>query len=78
MSVTAFLLKNEPTSDSDVARLSSCGNEAIVKASLNRASLVASNRPETRRSSHDQDEVPRKWDGGPNPRAVRHSGMSCG
>ena len=77
MSVTAFLLKNEPTSDSDVARLSSCGNEAIVKASLNRA-FVASNRPETRRSSHDQDEVPRKRDGGPNPRAVQHSGMSCG
>ncbi len=37
MSVTAFLLKNEPTSDSDVARLSSCGNEATVKASPNRA-----------------------------------------
>jgi hypothetical protein len=37
MSVTAFLLKNEPTSVLYVAWLSSCGNEATVKASLNRA-----------------------------------------
>jgi hypothetical protein len=35
--MTAFLLKNEPTSESYVAWLSSCGNGATVKASLNRA-----------------------------------------
>lgn len=37
ISVTAFLLKNEPTSVLHVARLSPCGDEATVKASLNRA-----------------------------------------
>jgi len=47
MSVTAFLLKNEPMSVPYVAWLSSCGNEAGVKASLNRAS-VAYAQPETR------------------------------
>ena len=46
--VTAFLLKNEPTSVLYVAWLSPCGGEAGVKASLNRALLVAYTRPETR------------------------------
>ena len=77
MSVTAFLLKNEPTSVLYVAWLTPCAGEATVKASLNRA-LVAYTRPETRRSIHVQDEVPRKRNGGPNPRAVQHSGMRCG
>ena len=76
-SVTPFLLKNEPTSVLYVARLSPRGDEATVKASLNRA-FVAYTRPETRRASHDQDEAHVKVRGGPNPRAVQHSGMSCG
>ena len=38
--VTAFLLKNEPTSMIYVAWLTPCAGEAAVKASLNRA-LVA-------------------------------------
>ena len=37
ISVTAFLLKNEPTSVLCVAWLSPRGDEAAVKASLNRA-----------------------------------------
>ena len=37
MSVTAFLLKNEPTSVLYVAWLTPCAEEAAVKASLNRA-----------------------------------------
>ena len=56
MSVTAFLLKNEPTSVPYVAWLSPCGDEAGVKASLNRAS-VAYAQPETQRSNHGQVEA---------------------
>lgn len=37
MSVTPFLLKNEPTSKLCAAWLSPCGDGAAVKASLNRA-----------------------------------------
>ena|GEM_PF-4720407 len=55
ISVTAFLLKNEPTSVLYVAWLIPRGGGATVKASLNRASrlplvvaTVAYTRPETR------------------------------
>lgn len=47
-----------------------------MKASLNRA-FVAWIRPEAGRATYEQVE---RWvipAGGPNPRAVQHSGMTC-
>ena len=51
---------------------------AEAKASLNRAFLVVCCRPEPRRSSHGQDEAQVTLRGGPNPRMLKNSGMSCG
>ncbi len=54
----------------------SCG--AVAKASLNRATLVARHRPETRRSSHEQVEAVVTHRGGPNSRLLKKSEMTCG
>ena len=48
------------------------------KPSLKRAILVVCCRPEPRRSSHGQDEARVTPRGGPNPRMLKNSGMSCG
>ena len=49
----------------------------IVKASLIRAFMIAWTRPEAGRATYEQGEAAVKRCGGPNPRAVQHSGMTC-
>ena len=51
---------------------------AAAKASLNRANIVRWIRPETGWSSHGQVEGAVTRTGGPNPRLLKKSGMSCG
>ena len=75
--MTACLLHNEPTSYSSLARLSLLTNEAVAKASLNRA-RVSGGRRETLWSTHDQDEVSVTWHGGPNQFTLKSIWMSCG
>lgn len=48
-----------------------------VKASLIRAFMIAWTRPEAGRATYEQGEAAVKRCGGPNPRAVQHSGMTC-
>ena len=50
----------------------------VGKPSLNRANIVAHNRPETTWSIHGQVEAYRKISGGPNPLSLKRFGMSCG
>ena len=40
--------------------------------------LVTWRRPETGRPIHEQVEAKVKFRGGPNPRALKSSGMTCG
>ena len=51
---------------------------AEAKASLNRAILVACTRPETRWSNHEQDEILRNQNGGPNYLELQIYEMTCG
>ena len=51
---------------------------AEAKASLNRANLVCSIRPETEWSSHEQDEVLVTQNGGPNRRTRKRARMTYG
>jgi hypothetical protein len=48
-----------------------------VKASLNRAFMVAWTRPEARRATYEQGEASVKRRGGPHPLAVQLKGMIC-
>jgi hypothetical protein len=50
---------------------------SAVKARLNRRTIVVRTRPEARRAIYEQGEFGVKSKGGPNPRAVQHSGMIC-
>ena len=49
----------------------------IVKASLNRAFIIAWTRPEARRATYEQGEARVKPRGGPHPLAVQYEGMTC-
>ena len=49
-----------------------------MKASLNRATIVVSIRPETRRSIHGQGEARRKAGGSPHQCMLQDAWMSCG
>ena len=49
-----------------------------VKASLNRAPLVAASRPETGWPNHEQAEARVKPCGGPNRSELQHARMTCG
>ncbi len=51
---------------------------AVAKASLNRANIVACNRPEASRSTHGQDEGKVTLTGGPNRCELQIARMSCG
>lgn len=69
--MTAFLLKNEPTSVLYVASLRAYGPKAEGNQVL-KGRQVAYTRPETGWAIHDQDESRRDAGGGPNPLAVQH------
>ena len=76
--MTAFLLKNEPTSLFYVVCLFNPDRE---KAKWKRGligRITAWIRPETGWANHDQGEPDVTIRGGPNPLAVQHKGMSCG
>ena len=49
-----------------------------AKASLNRANLVAVNRPETGWPNHEQAEAEVKLRGGPNRSELQNARMTCG
>ena len=59
------------------SKVNSLWEEAVAKASLNRAK-VSCCRPETRRPIHGQAEVSLIGNGGPNPRTLKSAGMNCG
>lgn len=48
-----------------------------VKASLIRATIIVWTKPEAGRATYEQGEAKVTLRGGPNPRAVQHSGMTC-
>ena len=50
---------------------------ALVKASLKGRTKIARTRPEARRAIYEQGEFGVTSKGGPNPRAVQYSGMTC-
>ena len=60
-----------------LARLSTIGTEPKGNQVL-RGREVSKSRPETGRPIHGQVEAKVKFRGGPNPRALKSSGMTCG
>ena len=45
---------------------------------MNSANISCALDPKPERACHEQGEVYRKIDGGPNPFAVQYIGMTCG
>jgi hypothetical protein len=76
--VISCLLKNEPASFRIAALLKQLCCGGVAKASLNKAIFAAFGRPETRRSIHEQGEIHRKMEGGPNSSELQFCEMTCG